>query len=92
MELLDVQPRKEEELVDGEAEQQEATKEEQQGWMRQSCSLQGMDEVELQPAGDGRGGAIACRGWPRRSCRASWMEEKQGMAAVEQQRSQLKPK
>jgi hypothetical protein len=41
MELLDVQTR-EEELVDGEAEQQGATKEEQR-----------MDEAELQPAGDG---------------------------------------
>jgi hypothetical protein len=42
MELLDVQTREEEELVDGEAEQQGATKEEQ-----------GMDEAELQPVGDG---------------------------------------
>jgi hypothetical protein len=24
----------------------------------------GMDEAELQPAGDGRGGATTCRGWP----------------------------
>jgi hypothetical protein len=39
MELLDIQPRKEEELMNDEAEQQGATKEEQQGWLRQSCSL-----------------------------------------------------
>jgi hypothetical protein len=56
MELLDVQPRKEEELVNDEAEQQGATEEERdgrgrvvacRGWTRRSCSRQGMDAVEL---------------------------------------------
>jgi hypothetical protein len=55
----------EEELVDGEAEQQGVTEEEQQGWPRWSCSLQGMDKAELQElvdggeAWDGGGGAAA---------------------------------
>jgi hypothetical protein len=49
--------------VDGEEEQQGETKEEEQGWLRRSCSLQGMDKAELQELVDGG----RSRGWRRRS-------------------------